>query len=245
MHLWEGRKPRQAYRGFRPSHSHEKGFSLLEVLLALVLLALLLAGAWGGLRTATRAVHSGEALIERTNKLRVAQELLRRQLGQTLAMGYAQELGTGNRIVFEGGHDRITYVSPMPGYLGFGGPYVQRLSFERGERGGTQLVFRHRILNGYEDGDLDDASDVAPVVLLEGIARGQFEFRALDDEGKLDDWTDRWENEAMTPLLVRVKVEFERGSRMVWPELTIPLMIDPTAASSAFEPSFFTAPPGG
>ena len=59
------------------------GFSLLEVLLAITLLAVLLAGAMGGIRAATRAMHSGEQNIERTNRLRVAQEFIRRELGHS------------------------------------------------------------------------------------------------------------------------------------------------------------------
>ena len=41
------------------------GFTLLEVLASLVLLALLLIGVYSGLRTATRSVRSGTAGIER------------------------------------------------------------------------------------------------------------------------------------------------------------------------------------
>ena len=44
-----------------------KGFTLLEVMLAIVLLALLLAGTWGAIRTAVHALHSGETAIDRTN----------------------------------------------------------------------------------------------------------------------------------------------------------------------------------
>jgi len=35
-----------------------RGFTLLEVMLAIVLLALLLAGVWGAIRTAVHAMHS-------------------------------------------------------------------------------------------------------------------------------------------------------------------------------------------
>ena len=65
-----------------------RGFTLVELLLATVLLALLVAGAWSGIRTATRAASSGEELIERTNRVRVAQEFLRRELTQSLALAY-------------------------------------------------------------------------------------------------------------------------------------------------------------
>ena len=108
-----------------------RGFTLVELLLATVLLALLVAGAWSGIRTATRAASSGEELIERTNRVRVAQEFLRRELTQSLALAYEEEVGTGQRLMFGGERDQLTFVAPMPGYLGRGGPYVQQLSFVR------------------------------------------------------------------------------------------------------------------
>ena len=188
----------------------QRGFSLLEVLMASVLLALLLTGAWAGVRTATRSAERGEALVERTNTLRVAQEFLRRQISQSLLLAYAQERGTGERVVFEGERDALTYVSAMPGYLGRGGAYVQRLTFERGRNGG-QLVFRHALLNGFdEDSFRDDDDNAPPVVLLERIRRVSFEFRALDDRGELGNWQDRWDETAQLPLLVRIDIEFER-----------------------------------
>lgn len=225
-------------RGFRPSHIAARGFTMIELLLVFVLLALLMAGAYGGIRTATKSVERGEALIDRTNKLRVAQEFLRRQLGQTLALPFDQNEATGERIVFEGDSDVLTYVSPMPGYLGRGGPYVQNLSFERGN-GGLRLVFRHTLLNGFEPDERFENSERKPVVLLEFISSARFEYRGVDETGELGDWKDSWDKPGMSPLLVRIVLEFERDSKMVWPEMVVPLMIDPSAASGAFDGQFF------
>ena len=143
-----------------------RGFTLVELLLATVLLALLVAGAWSGIRTATRAASSGEELIERTNRVRVAQEFLRRELTQSLALAYEEEVGTGQRLMFGGERDELTFVAPMPGYLGRGGPYVQQLSFVSGN-GGRQLVFHHALLNGYDAREESVERRSEPVVLLD------------------------------------------------------------------------------
>ena len=57
------------------------GFTLLEVLMAIILLGLLIAGAYGGIHAAVKAMRAGEASIDRTDSLRTAQEFLRRQIG--------------------------------------------------------------------------------------------------------------------------------------------------------------------
>ncbi|HET9485109.1 MAG TPA: prepilin-type N-terminal cleavage/methylation domain-containing protein [Xanthomonadales bacterium] len=216
----------------------QSGFSLVEILLVIVLLVLLLGGAMAGIRTATKGVERGEALIDRTNKLRVAQEFLRRQISQALYLPIHTDTTTGERTIFAGESDSVTWVSVMPGYLGHGGAYVQNLKFERAD-GGLQLVFRHALLNGYkeEDSPLDEAE---PVVLLENIDDALIEYRALDDEGKLDDWQEDWDKPGRAPLLVRMRVEFARDTNMRWPALVIPILLDPGAGQSGLEPQFFT-----
>jgi general secretion pathway protein J len=213
------------------------GFTLVEVVISLALLALLILGAHTAIRTSTQAVASGERLIERTNKLRVTQELLRRQLSQALAMPIEQRRGTNESIFLSGGRDELTWVSAMPGYLGRGGPYVQRISLERGP-GGPSLVFRHAMLNGWDPDDGFDERGAPPVTLLEGIRDLRIEYRALDDAGRLGSWQDRWDKPFQLPLLVRIRIEFDRESQQQWPELVIPLLVDPGAGAMNVAPIF-------
>ena len=220
-----------------------QGFTLIEVLLALTLLALLMAGAFAGIHAATRAVDSGEKLIDRTNKLRVAQEFLRRELSQSQALVIEQDATTGETILFEGDAESLRFVAPMPGYLGRGGPYVQQLSFEQ-QDGDLRLLFRHAMHNGYDSDEepLEDP-ELVPVVLLEHIAEARFEYRALDDAGKLDDWKDEWDKRGRMPLMVRISVEFKKEANQVWPEMVVPLMID--SASSPLRDPFMAPFTGG
>lgn len=219
------------------------GFTLIEVLLALTLLALLMAGAFSSIHASTRAVDSGEKLIDRTNKLRVAQEFLRRELSQAQALVIEQDPTTGETVLFEGDGETLRFVAPMPGYLGRGGPYVQQLSFEQ-QDGDLRLLFRHAMHNGYDadEAPLEDP-ELVPVVLLEHIASARFEYRALDDTGKLDDWKDEWDKRGRMPLLVRISIEFEKEANQVWPEMVVPLMID--SASSPLRDPFMAPFTGG
>ncbi|MBL8299550.1 MAG: prepilin-type N-terminal cleavage/methylation domain-containing protein [Rhodanobacteraceae bacterium] len=210
-----------------------RGFSLLEVLLAITLLAILLAGAMSGIRAATRAMHAGEQNIERTNRLRVAQEFVRRELSRSLPLAFGQEHGSGVNFVFQGEKDFLRFVAPMPGHLSRGGPYVQTLELARG-RNGLQLVFTHNMLNGF---DLDKLKpdDGLPVMLLDGIRRGRFEYRKFDDQNKLEDWKDEWENPSMLPVMVRIDLEMTPESGLVWPTMEIPLILDTSGGVRLFQ----------
>lgn len=212
-----------------------QGFTLLEVLLAIVLLALLLAGAYSSIHSATRAMHSGEQAIERTNRLRVAQEFIRHQLTRTLPLSFGQDDATGNNYVFEGEKDLMRFIAPMPGYLSNGGAYVQTLELEHAH-GGMQLMFTHQMLNGF-DRKKSNKSDVEPEILIDQVQDGKFEFRALEADGKLGDWKDKWDDSSQMPLLVRIHLTMKDSSQLIWPTMEIPLLLGSGATPRVFMPN--------
>lgn len=201
------------------------GFTLVEVMLAITLVALIMAMAYGGFRSSVRATTSGEALIEETNRLRITHQFVRTQLSQALPLIIEEDAREGEMVRFEGEAKRVRFVAPMPGYLSFGGPYVQQFSLERGADG-LDLVFHFALLNGYEPGDLE-AED--GVVLLAGLRSGGFFFLGLDEEDQSSVWADFWETVALLPAAVGLSLDMDRPNGLVWPELVTPVRVDPTA----------------
>ena len=198
-----------------------RGFTLLEILVAVTLLALLVMMAYGTLRTAVKSMRSGEALIERTDRLRTAQEFLRRQLSHAMPLAFERMEDTGENHVFMADRDTLRFVAPMPGHLSRGGPHVQWLTLD-----GDVLEFDHAQLNGYDPENPKAGNKREPVVLLEGIREAKFEFRELDPEtGELGEWESDWEDPQRLPLLVRLNVEFDEDTRQHWPDLEIPLLV--------------------
>lgn len=201
-----------------------QGFTLLEVLLAIILLGLLIAGAYGGIHASAIAMRAGEAAIDRTDRLRTAQEFLRRQLSHIMPLQFARDDSTGAIHVFDGNARTLRFVAPMPGYLSRGGPYVQTLELAPG-KGGLQLQFRDVMLNGYDAAK--SANDSAnTVVLLDRIADGRFEYRALDADGNLTDWSSDWQDPEITPLMIRIELTMQPGVQMPWPTLDVPLLLN-------------------
>ena len=201
----------------------QRGFTLLEILIAVTLLALLVAMAYGTLRTAVRATRSGEALIERTDRMRVAQEFLRRQLSHAMPLPFERLEDSGENRVFVADAESLRFVAPMPGHLARGGPHVQWLTFVS-ERDGMRLEFDHAQLNGYDPDNPKGDSEREPVTLIDGIRDGRFEFRELDEQGELGDWDTSWDDPQRLPLLVRLVLEFDEASRKRWPDLEIPVL---------------------
>ena len=210
------------------------GFSLLEVLLVIVLLALLLAGAYSGIRASASAMRAGEAAIDRADRLRTAQEFLRHQLSRILPLVWASNESNGTTYVFEGDDRSMRFVAPMPGYLSKGGPYVQTLELVRGNDG-LQLQFSDVMLNGF-DVEKSKSTKVEPVVLLDRIRSGRFAYRSLDDQGKLADWSSSWPDPGVTPLVVRIELTMQPGVQIPWPVLDVPMMLNAGAVRPGLRP---------
>ncbi len=200
----------------------QRGFSLLEVMLAILLLGLLLAGAYSGITTARRSMRSGEMLIERVDKMRTVQEFLRHQVSRILPFPYAQD-GVKTEV-FQGDGKFMRFVAPMPGYLSRGGAYVQTLALTSGNEG-MQLVFTSTLLNGFSK-DKSKTNEESTVVLLDHIEDGTFRYRGLNQQGELMDWAENWKDSSTTPLLVSFDLHLAGGGQVQWPTMTIPLMMD-------------------
>lgn len=201
------------------------GFTLLEILAALVLLALLLVGVYAGIASASRSVRSGSAAIERIDQLRSAQQFLRRELAQSVAepIGHTDR---GEPVYFQGSAHEMRYVAPLPGYLGKLGPQLQQLQLVDDGHGGQRLELRLALLppDGQPARPLGD-----PQVLFDHIRQGGFSYRGVDPQGKLAAWSSQWADGRVLPLLVRIELQPQgRGS---WPQLDVPLRVNPAQSA--------------
>ena len=193
--------------------------------MAISLMAMIMALAYGGFRASVRATASGEALIEETNRLRVSHQFVRRQLSLAQALLIEADEEEGLQVRFEGDRDFVRFVAPMPGYLSYGGPYVQQLSLENGDDG-RELVFYYAMLNGYEPGEIELFDGI---VLMDGIRDGSFIFLATDPEEDEPFWTDFWEDVDQLPLAVGLEIDLDRANGLVWPDLVTPVQLDARA----------------
>jgi len=200
------------------------GFTLLEILAALVLLALLLLGVYSGIASASRSVRSGTAAIERMDQLRAAQQFLRRELAQSLAAPISRT-DRGEPVYFQGDAHEMRYVAPLPGYLGKLGPQLQQLQLVDDGAGGLRLELRLALLEA--DGGPPQALG-EPQVLFDHIRAGGFHYLGTDADGSALPWAGEWTADRSLPQVVRI--ELQPQGRASWPRLDIPLRIEPLDA---------------
>jgi general secretion pathway protein J len=210
-----------------------QGFTLVEILLALVLMGMLLGLAYGGLRASTRAADKGQTILEESGRIRMAHQFVRKQLNQMAPLAFGVNESDGTRIVFDGSVQKIRFVSPMPGYLGFGGPQVQELALVSGEKG-QMLVLTHALLQGFEEQNLY-ARD--PIVLIENIDSAEFGFLGRNEDGELTTWVNQWDQPDILPVSVSLAVEFNEDVYLKWPLLTASVRVDSSALEDLIQNS--------
>ena len=83
-----------------------------------------------------------------------------------------------------------------------------------------------------------------PVVLIEGIRSARFEYRGLDETGKLGEWEEEWDEPGTQPVLVRMKFDMDERSRYIWPEIVVPVLAN-SANAGFYDPFYGSITPGG
>ncbi len=208
----------------------QKGFTLIEVIVVFTLLAMIMAMIFSGIDSGRRTAEKGEKRITAINEIRVIQNIIRMQVSRAMALGVA-ESDEGELLKFLGDEKSITFVSQMPGYLGSGGPHIQKLELVDGDNGEV-LQYTHGLISNYDDEDeMSEFDEAEPMVLLENIKRGSFAFIELDEEGLPTDWLTEMENQTAMPLMVQVDLEMNQNAKESWPLLQIALQVDGATTS--------------
>ncbi|MCU0838021.1 MAG: prepilin-type N-terminal cleavage/methylation domain-containing protein [Rhodospirillales bacterium] len=211
----------------------DAGFTLLELLVAMTVLALLTALLFGGLEFGTRVWKVGDAELERFARTDTAFALMRRTMmaaspklvfeartGQDRRAGHRRSDGEP-AVDFEGLPDGVRFVGPAPAAVLGGGLY--RLAFGViGQDGVGQLIFAWQPQTPEAERDPEAATSR---VLLDGIARARFAYFGTARDDDAAQWHDRWQNQPTLPMIVSVQVEFQPGDRRVWPQLLVAPML--------------------
>ena len=216
-----------------------KGFTLLELLVAMTLLGFLLAMLVGGLRIGSRVWETGEQAQDRLAQLQLVQRLVRRQLGRALPLRLVETQGE-RRVAFDGSAEALRFAGPAPAHLAAGGLYRLAIRASEGAEA-LRLVMTWRPFEDdaeafaedraveLDDRDFDDQDfedrDFEAVILLDDIAGVGFAYFGALDEGEAPEWHEEWSGLAQLPELVRLRVGFADGDERTWPDLVVAPMI--------------------
>lgn len=207
-----------------------RGFTLIEVLLAMVLLVAGLSLAFATLSAATKTASRGETLAQRSERERAVAGFLRKRIAATRPIPFAFDQATAVPQRFVGEPDRLRFVADLPDYLGQGGPYLHDFAIETdGDQARMQLSLS-MVLAGET---IKDPQPRPPELLIDGLKSARFRYRSIDPQrGELGEWQERWATPEQLPLFVEVSL-VDRDGR-AWPPLIVSLPL--ASASGGFVP---------
>ncbi|WIG54501.1 MAG: hypothetical protein OJF61_000287 [Rhodanobacteraceae bacterium] len=195
----------------------QHGFTLLEILLALALLAFVMLGVWGALRGAARVTRSADAVMAQGEQVRTVQQFLRRYIGAAEPQPFAMADGSAARM-FRGDDTSIEYVAPLPMQSGHAGLYIQTVSLQKGSAGMSLRL-------DYQPYTENQVANAQPIrhVLLTNLHGGKFEYLAAAAFGKPPAWRDDWQATNGLPLAVRIHLDPAWRTRVGFPDMVIPV----------------------
>jgi general secretion pathway protein J len=207
--------------------STERGFTLLELLIAVSLLVLLMAMLLGGLHIATHNLGRQSEQLDRASRTVLAQSFMRAQLGD--ARPFTTTGAAGGAIAFDGRADGLDFVGVVPEAAATGGLQVLSLGVSDTRRDeGLELLVGWRPFTGAA------SAAVAPShrsVLLDHIQEAAFAYFGAANPDEPPSWHSSWRNMTYLPSLVRLSLIFSDGERM--PEFVAALHMSSGAAGIA------------
>jgi general secretion pathway protein J len=205
-----------------------RGFTLIEVLIAMVLLVAGLSLAFATLGAATRTTTRGEAMAGRSERMRAVEGFLRARLTGTRPIPFDIDQSRAIAIRFIGERERMRFVADIPDYLGRGGPYLHDFRIEDAGEGVRMTLALSMVQAGKT---VEERDPRPPEQLVGNLREARFRYRALDQEGRLGEWLDTWEATEQLPLLVEVTMVDRDG--VPWPPLMVSLPLAPAFSAYA------------
>ncbi len=220
-----------------------RGFTLVELVIALAMVTLITVLLFAGLRVGTRTWDLVDATADRVGAVRLAHGFLLRTLTQARATSLVLD---GTMVpVFAGDSGHLEYVAPLSENVGVPGIYVLRLQVEGSGRQRdlilTRWLMHPEVLAGKPDGtvkweplkkdtqmglggiplDRDAAAGAfGRTLLLEGVKEIEINYYGVLAGENDPDWHKDWLEQPAPPALIRIHLT---TVDQTWPDLIVAL----------------------
>jgi general secretion pathway protein J len=211
---------------------NRSGFTLIEVTIAITLLALMVLMLYGSFYLGERAMAKAQARSDQSQSLRTFEEFL----GAYIHSAHPYRVSSRDPAVYFIGEDRsVEFVSSLSTGLGGRGMAKVRIAADlAGSRGATLVLEEEmpvRVIDRGLDGGLGAGGGGFRnnIVLAEGLRNFKIEY--LDSQNQDENWADEWDGRQRRalPRAVRLSFRGEQGNEVRW---VFPIMIGVLGASS-------------
>jgi len=203
------------YDGHPCGINHARGFTLVELLVAIMILTLFMTASMGALRIASKSWAAGIDRADVTEEMRSVSDFLRRQFAQLPPLTIGE--GNDERIAFSAEHKQMRFVAPAPQYSHGAGLMTYMLAAERVD-GRETLTLSYAPFDPGSD-DFGAPLNADRVVLGTGFDAISFHYYGAEMQDESPDWKQSWRDDAERyPHAIRIRTRTELGSGG-WPDL--------------------------
>ncbi len=187
-----------------------KGFTLLELLISIVMLGIIMVILVGALRLGFRSVESGEKKIESLERMRVSLSMIDSQIQSQIPLTYQEEEAT--KYYFTGERDSLQLSTNYSIWGGQKGYVIVTYSVSP-EEGGKPILYASEHIVGVEE--------TKETKLLDAFDDIYFEYFYKGPTDEVGNWVEQWTDTSKIPE--KIKVHLMSGEKDL--SLVIPVRI--------------------
>ncbi|MGH7036278.1 MAG: type II secretion system protein GspJ [Stellaceae bacterium] len=192
-----------------------EGFTLLELLVAISLVAVLSVLLFGGLRIGLRSADAVNRRVDHSAQIALAYDFMQAELAD--ARPLPTQPGTlRSPIAFTGEPDRLSFVAVPPDHVALGGFQLLRVALQ-GQGQVRRLVVSWKQIK--REAAAAEPAMLRPSILLDGVRSVEFAYFGVADRNRPPQWLDHWTGRATLPQLVRLRIAMADHRRV--PDLIV------------------------
>jgi general secretion pathway protein J len=191
------------------------GFTLVELLVALLLFSLLSVALFGSIRAGTAAWSRATSQADESDHGIIVQDLLRHLIENTYPL-YLSDNGKSGHVDFVGSDSSLSFLSVAPMALGNGGRSRINLAVERHDNR-VDLLLESKP----ELAIVNDEVEKARKPLLTGASAVTFSYFGKTPADRSAAWHDDWAKRTELPRLIRIEAHFQANDGRDWPDLIV------------------------
>ena len=201
------------------AYNRSRGFTLVELLVAIMILTLFMTASMGAVRISSRSWAAAQERSDATEEMRATADFLRRQFAQLPNLTVGE--GDKERLTFAANEKWVRFVAPAPQYSHGAGLMTYVLAAELiDER--HSLTLRYAPFDPGSD-EVNEHYFSEPIILATGFEGIGFQYYGAPTDEDDATWQTNWQDDAdnfPSAIFIRTRAEPDGEG---WPDLVFEL----------------------
>ena len=199
-----------------------RGFTLVEMVVALTILGTMLILLYSGLTFALRSWDASDVNGQRTMDRRIGENFLRREVSELFPMRWKDPVTL--KLAFEGDSTHLRFVSARPAGIAMGGLSLVSIDVEEDARNRRErhLVMR-RAMPDDEQKDFVPLDKAEATILIPDVDSIELSYFGAENDFAEPKWVDDWKYASRIPQMIRLRVKTAEGVQL--PDMVMRTML--------------------